>query len=53
VRIEQSCRLMRETDIPLAVIALEVGFADYKSFYTAFRKQKGVSPQAYRDGERP
>ncbi|MBO9605671.1 MAG: AraC family transcriptional regulator [Paenibacillaceae bacterium] len=53
VRIEQSCRLMRETDMPLAGIALEVGFADYKSFYTAFRKQKGMSPQAYREGERP
>lgn len=50
VRIEQACRLMAETDKPLAGIAREVGFSDYKAFYSAFRKQRGISPQEYRSG---
>ncbi|MDF2661699.1 MAG: transcriptional regulator, AraC family [Paenibacillus sp.] len=49
-RIEQACRLMGGTDKPLGDIALEVGFSDYKAFYSAFRKQKGVSPHVYRSG---
>jgi len=48
IRIEQACQLMRATDKTLSEIAVEVGYADYKTFFSAFRKQKGVSPQAYR-----
>ncbi|THF77095.1 AraC family transcriptional regulator [Cohnella fermenti] len=49
VRIEEACRLIRETDKALGEIALEVGYADYKTFFSAFRKLKGASPQVYRD----
>ncbi|WP_420872134.1 hypothetical protein [Cohnella rhizosphaerae] len=29
---------------------MDVGYADYKTFYLAFKKQKGRSPHEYRSG---
>lgn len=47
IRIEEACRLIRETDKKMTQIALEVGYADYKAFFLAFRKETGVSPNEY------
>ncbi|SEN96253.1 AraC family transcriptional regulator [Paenibacillus sp. OV219] len=49
MRIEEASRLIRNTDKSLGEIAREVGYADYKTFFSAFRKLKEVSPQVYRD----
>lgn len=48
LRIDEARRRIRETEEPLARIAEEVGYADYKAFYIAFKKQTGFTPQAFR-----
>jgi AraC-like DNA-binding protein len=47
-RVGRACTLMRETDLPLQEIAVRCGFADYGSFFHAFRKWRGMSPKAFR-----
>lgn len=47
VRIDEACRLIRSTDKSWMHVAAEVGYADYKAFYVAFKKQRGVSPNEY------
>lgn len=47
-RIERARHLLRTTDLPVAEICLEVGFASVGSFTTTFRRRVGVSPTAYR-----
>jgi AraC-like DNA-binding protein len=47
-RVARACALMRETELPLQEIALRCGFADYGSFFHAFRKWRGVSPKVFR-----
>lgn len=49
LRIEQACqRLRQEPQLSLTELALELGFADQSHFSRTFRKQLGVSPDAYR-----
>ncbi len=47
-RVERAKRLMRQTHQPLALIALEAGFADQSHFTIAFRREIGVTPGAFR-----
>jgi AraC-like DNA-binding protein len=47
-RVARACTLMRETDLPLQEIAVHCGFADYGSFFHAFRKWRGMSPKEFR-----
>jgi len=47
-RVARACALMRETDLPLQEIAMRCGFADYGSFFHAFRKWRGMSPKVFR-----
>ena len=49
-RIEQSIRLMRETDLSFGEIALECGFSDQSYYSSSFRKYTGLSPSQYRSG---
>jgi len=49
VRIEEAAKMIKESDASIAAIASEVGFTDYKAFYLAFRRHKGLSPNAYRN----
>lgn len=53
IRMERAQRLLRETELPLRVIAERSGFthADYLS--ASFKKYVGVSPRAYRQGAKP
>ncbi|MHC4887055.1 MAG: helix-turn-helix domain-containing protein, partial [Planctomycetota bacterium] len=44
--------LLRQTDLPVKAIAVEVGMADLQRFNKAFRRSTGVSPRAYRVGKR-
>jgi AraC-like DNA-binding protein len=41
--------LLRESELSIADIAIEVGFAEPSAFHRAFRKWTGASPGAFRD----
>ena len=48
VRINQSCRLLRTTDLPITEVALESGFNGSSYFNRAFKELLGVTPREYR-----
>jgi AraC family transcriptional regulator len=48
LRVESASRRLTESDSPLAVIALEVGFANQAHFCRIFKLVTGVSPARYR-----
>jgi AraC family transcriptional regulator len=52
LRVEQAKKALLESNRPITDIALSVGFATPQSFARAFRQEIGVSPSAYRLGER-
>lgn len=47
-RIEIALDLLKDTDLPVKEIALNVGFSNYSHFYKAFLEREGVSPSDYR-----
>jgi AraC-like DNA-binding protein len=47
-RLHEAQRLMRDTDAPLANIALDTGFSSQQHLSTAFRKATGERPSAWR-----
>lgn len=47
-RIENSKKLLSQTDLHISVIAEKVGIADYNYFSRVFRKYEGISPTQYR-----
>ncbi|GLY97274.1 AraC family transcriptional regulator [Actinoplanes sp. NBRC 103695] len=47
-RLTRAARLLRETQVPLATIARQVGYANGYAFAGAFRRQYGVAPGHYR-----
>lgn len=47
-RIEESCYLLRQTDLSLAQISRILGFSSSSYFSQIFRKSKHVSPSEYR-----
>lgn len=47
-RIQYACQLLRKTGAPVAQIAFDCGFGDVPYFNKLFKKQKGMSPLAYR-----
>jgi AraC family transcriptional regulator len=47
-RVEQAQSLLKQTDVPLAQVALEVGFANQSHFTRVFKQQLGLTPRAYR-----
>jgi transcriptional regulator GlxA family with amidase domain len=51
-RIERAADLLRETDLPVVEIGLDVGFTSIGSFGTAFRALMGEPPTVYRDRHR-
>ncbi len=48
LRIEFACRLLRDSDDPVATIALAAGYADQSAFTRQFRSATGLSPREYR-----
>ena len=50
-RLEESKRLLRESDLPITKIAATVGYADPIYFSQFFKKQMGCSPNEYRSTE--
>lgn len=49
-RIERAKKLLAETDLPIADIALHAGFSGQSHFTTFFRRLVGVTPRAFRKG---
>lgn len=48
-RLKVAARLLRVTDLPIAVIAQSVGYAGSRPFYRAFQLAYGHGPRAFRD----
>ncbi len=51
-RLERAQRLMHRSSAPLAEIAAATGFADQSHFTNAFRRTFGISPGAFRRGQK-
>ena len=49
-RLEESMRLLRQTDMSVEEIAQNVGFSNIKYFYVLFKKLTGITPATYRAG---
>lgn len=47
-KILRACELLRDTDLPIACVAQDLGYADYFYFLRVFKKAVGTSPGAYR-----
>ena len=47
-RLEQACRLLRETDRTVEQIIAHCGMRDIPSFYRSFRNHTGITPSRYR-----
>lgn len=47
-RVQQACRRLLETRVPISEIALESGFCDQSAFTAQFRARMGMTPLAYR-----
>jgi len=50
-RIEKAKTLLRETDMSIADIAYETGYANDSSLARAFRRETGITPATYRKEE--
>jgi len=48
LRLEQVCRLLASTDLPIAELAYRSGYADQSALTRALRKATGLTPAAYR-----
>jgi corrinoid protein of di/trimethylamine methyltransferase len=51
VRLEQACRLLRETELTAEQIVFACGLRDIPSFYRSFKAKMGMTPNAYRQAE--
>ena len=47
-RVENACKMLVETDIPIQEICVKSGFTDAGYFSTVFRKYENISPVEYR-----
>ena len=55
LRVERAKRLLRETDLPVAAIATQVGYTNPLTLTRAFKRCVGTTPGEYRkrsEGER-
>ena len=48
VRYARACRYLSSTGLTVNAIAGQLGYADARSFRTAFRRWSGRTPAAYR-----
>ena len=49
IRINEACKLLTETDIPIFDIAIRVGYNNIKTFNLNFYKLKQMTPSAFRN----
>ncbi len=48
-RVDEIAKLLVETNLPISRIAYTLGFAGVHNLSRVFRKEKGMSPLAYRE----
>lgn len=48
-RLSQSCFLLKNTNMTIDEIAINVGYENISYFYRLFKKRYGISPKKYRD----
>jgi AraC-like DNA-binding protein len=48
LRIGRACMRLAETDIPVSLIAFEVGLSNLANFNRQFRRVRGITPSGYR-----
>ena len=48
LRMEESKRLLAETDLKVAAVAVQAGYDDPTYFYRVFRRETGMTPLVYR-----
>jgi AraC family transcriptional regulator len=51
-RVEMACLILGKTALPLAEIALELGFVSQSHFTSVFHREMRTTPQAYRTVQR-
>jgi AraC family transcriptional regulator len=49
-RIERARRLLLETELPIAEVALRAGYSSQSHFTTSFRRLAGATPRSFRKG---
>ena len=49
MRIQSACKLLTESDLPLAVIADKLGFCDQSAFTRQFRETMGMTPRRFKN----
>lgn len=49
LRIEEACRILRETDIPISDFCSEIGFQSIRNFNRVFFQRLGMTPREYRN----
>lgn len=47
-RVQAACRLLRQSDSPIAEIAIDLGYCDQSAFTAQFRQRMGITPLRYR-----
>lgn len=52
-RLQVACSLLRETDLPIAAVADQVGMPQAKTFCRLFRDRYAVTPSEYRHSGKP
>ncbi|ACB97349.1 AraC family transcriptional regulator [Beijerinckia indica] len=48
LRIGRACRILIETNVPITSICFDVGYNNVSNFNRHFRKERGVTPSAYK-----
>ncbi len=51
LRVDEACRMLFMTELPIQEIAQAVGYQDIKSFYQAFKQITGKTPKEYRNNQ--
>ncbi len=51
LRIDEACRLLSTTEMPIKDICTSIGYEDMKSFYQSFKKATGKTPKEYRNNQ--
>ena len=48
IKMDYACRLLKETDLPITLIASKVGYDNFANFSKMFRKVMGITPTEHR-----